>query len=213
MRGGRAHKAGDRKPSWRIAHLLSGVKFCDMGAPILNDVATDLASPPEFVKKTSLNPFPEAFKKPIADYYTSLKPLNVPRSRQETFKACLRATKKMPRWTIEHEDIQTGIIEGFARTKLLRFKDDFVIRLSASDDSQTIVDMRSKSRSTPWLQHKMHTLLWQAVYYGVVQFRASCDRASFACFSSARFASFCVVFEFLGGGLKVSAFRFALRHG
>lgn len=128
-----------------------------MGAPILNDVATDLASPPDFVKKASLNPFPEAFKKPISEYYTNLKPLHISQNREDAFSACLTAAKKMPRWTIEYEDSEAGIIEGFARTKLLRFKDDFVIRLSSSDDAQTIVDMRSKSRSTPWLRHNMHT--------------------------------------------------------
>ena len=119
---------------------------CSMGiAPRLNDVATDLVSPPEFVKKTSLNPLPEDFKKPIADYYTDLKPLRILKTRVETFDACIRAAKRMPRWTLEHEDVGAGIIEGVARTKLLRFKDDFVIRLSGSE-TETVVDMRSKSR-------------------------------------------------------------------
>lgn len=120
--------------------------FGSMGAPILNDVATDLSTPPAFVKKTSLNPFPEDFKKPVAEYYTSLKPLRVNKGRSETFDACIRAAGKMPRWTIEHQDVTAGVIEGVARTKILRFKDDFVIRLSGAADSETTVDMRSKSR-------------------------------------------------------------------
>eukprot|EP00892_Ulva_mutabilis_P000634 jgi/Ulvmu1/10571/UM065_0025.1 len=115
------------------------------GAPILNDVATDLTSPPEFVKKSTLNPLPEDFKKPIAEYYTELKPLRVPKSLAGTFDACIQAARQMPRWTIEYQDAEAGIIEGVARTKLLRFKDDFVIRLSGSE-GETVIDMRSKSR-------------------------------------------------------------------
>lgn len=130
-----------------------------MGPPILNDVATDLTAPPEFVTKPNLNPLPEDFKKAISEYYTDLKPLRVPKGRADTFDACTRAAKRMQRWTIEHEDAQAGIIEGVARTKLLRFKDDFVIRLSGSD-IETVVDMRSKSRCVI-----SHHLLLVAQYY------------------------------------------------
>lgn len=71
--------------------------------------------------------------------------MQVAQSQDATFSACLDAAKKMPRWTIEYEDRAGGIIEGVAVSALLRFKDDWVIRVQGSGD-QAVVDMRSKSR-------------------------------------------------------------------
>eukprot|EP01025_Chloroclados_australasicus_P032408 TRINITY_DN32893_c0_g3_i1.p1 TRINITY_DN32893_c0_g3~~TRINITY_DN32893_c0_g3_i1.p1 ORF type:complete len:156 (+),score=17.43 TRINITY_DN32893_c0_g3_i1:191-658(+) len=116
-----------------------------MPAPIINDVATDLANPPEFVKRPELNPLPEAFKKQISDFYTDLKPLELQCTVAEGFEACKRAAGTMPRWSLTHEDASAGVLEGVATTRILRFKDDFVIRV-AEHANGVKVDMRSKSR-------------------------------------------------------------------
>ena len=64
----------------------------------------------------------------------------------------------MPRWTIQYQDREAGVIEGVATTKLLRFKDDFIIRLSGSGDADTVVDMRSKSRFVIHHSYQKETL-------------------------------------------------------
>jgi Protein of unknown function (DUF1499) len=55
--------------------------------------------------------------------------VQVEQTQDATFSACMAAAGKMPRWKIDHEDRAGGIIEGVAVTALLRFKDDWVIRL------------------------------------------------------------------------------------
>lgn len=71
--------------------------------------------------------------------------MQVAKPQDATFSACLAVAKKFPRWNIEYEDSASGIIEGVAVTALLRFKDDWVIRVRGSG-TETVVDMRSKSR-------------------------------------------------------------------
>lgn len=55
--------------------------------------------------------------------------MQVAHSQDATFAACMAAAGTMTRWKIEHEDKAGGIIEGVAVTALLRFKDDWVIRV------------------------------------------------------------------------------------
>lgn len=49
-------------------------------------------------------------------------------------------------WTITYTKEEEGIIEGFAKTPLIGFKDDFIIRISELSGSGVVVDMRSRSR-------------------------------------------------------------------
>lgn len=112
-------------------------------APIINDVATDLVNPPEFVKN---KPLPDAFKPQIFQAYkTELQPLKLEATKQAAFEACQAACKRMQRWTLTREDPAEGMIQGYAVTGLLRFTDDFVIRVT-EDGTTARVDMRSKSR-------------------------------------------------------------------
>lgn len=115
-------------------------------APILNDVATDLANPPEFVAKPNLNPLPADFKPQIFKaYQEELQALKLTCTAAQAYDACKAGTERMPRWHITSEDSTAGIIEGYAVTGLLRFRDDFVIRVR-QDGEAARVDMRSKSR-------------------------------------------------------------------
>jgi uncharacterized protein (DUF1499 family) len=114
--------------------------------PIINDITTDLSNPVEFQKNSKLNPYPESFKSQVSSYYTDLKSLSVVKPKDTVYSACLAAAGQMPRWKIDHEDRTAGYIEGVAITKLLRFRDDWVVRLTDSADGCTVVDMRSKSR-------------------------------------------------------------------
>ena len=94
-----------------------------MPPPSINDVATCLRSPPQFVSKPKLNPLPEGFKPQIYKAYQhECRPLMMQADRAKSFDACLSSAKVMDKWTIEKEDASAGIIEGVATTKLLRFK-------------------------------------------------------------------------------------------
>lgn len=113
--------------------------------PILNDVATDLTNPPVFLS-ANICPLPEKSKRLIPSCYKDLKPLIVEGTPKDVvFEKVVEACKKMPRWTLTVQDKDKGVVEGFATTLLLRFKDDFVIRISGTGPNVT-VDMRSKSR-------------------------------------------------------------------
>lgn len=115
-------------------------------APIINDVATDLERLPTFESNPKLDPMSDATKKIVAESYKDLKSLRFAGGDKATvFDACLRAATKMPRWQLEIQSEEKGRIEGVASTWLLRFKDDFVVRLETAEND-VVLDMRSKSR-------------------------------------------------------------------
>jgi hypothetical protein len=119
-------------------------------APVLNDVATDLNKPPEFVSKANLNPLPPSFKSKTYDfppYREQLQALSVDGTLAPVFEACKRSCSHMPGWKLTNVDAQRGIIEGFATTLLMRFKDDFVIRLQ-ENAGKTRIDMYARADRT-----------------------------------------------------------------
>jgi hypothetical protein len=116
-------------------------------APLLNDVATNLNDVPEFVSKPSLNPLPTSFKTQIFNfplYKEELQALSVEGNKADVFEACKSSCSRMPRWTLTNVNAHRGTIEGFATTFLLRFKDDFVIRLQ-EQGGKTRLDMCAHS--------------------------------------------------------------------
>ena len=116
-----------------------------MCPPLINDVATDLDDPPSFTKE-QIGPLPEDFKPIIREHYSDLKPATFAGKKKGTvFRAVLKTATSMPRWTIKYENADEGVVEGISVTALLRFRDDFVIRVRPKDDG-SIVDMRSRSR-------------------------------------------------------------------
>lgn len=127
------------------------LSLCRLGmAPIINDVATDLNHAPMFVDNAKLGPLPQAYKKQIYDfepYRQELRPLKVQGPLSSVYEACLKSCSRMPRWRLSTQDSAKGVIEGVAVTALLRFKDDFVIRLEEQAGS-TRVDMCASPPST-----------------------------------------------------------------
>lgn len=70
--------------------------------------------------------------------------LALPRARVwETVVAVARA---QPGWTVTAADAETGELRAEARTRLLRFVDDVVVRVSATGDGASRVDVASASR-------------------------------------------------------------------
>jgi len=126
-----------------------------MGYPPINDVTTDLSSPPEFDAVANLPDnadrdmsFPSDFVETIRESYPQLSPFHLvgPQpTREEMFDVALNVAKEEPGWSLHRIDETNGMIEGTAQTWLFRFKDDFAIRVREVD-GDTVLDMRSKSR-------------------------------------------------------------------
>jgi hypothetical protein len=56
------------------------------------------------------------------------------------------ALLQRPRWTLTHQDEDEGLLRAECQTRLFRFVDDVVVRISLDADAQTRVDMESTSR-------------------------------------------------------------------
>ena len=76
--------------------------------------------------------------------YPDIKPLLLAVPMARLFDAAVAAGRAMG-WEVVSADRATGRIEAVATTRLLRFKDDVVVRLR-QDDEFVRVDVRSKSR-------------------------------------------------------------------
>ncbi|GLC40282.1 hypothetical protein PLESTB_001599200 [Pleodorina starrii] len=149
-------------------------------APVLNDVSTDLDDPPAFIVARH-GPLPEQWRPRIRAAYPDVKPLTVrvptPASASEaaaaagagtildTVTAVARAT---PLWQVQkvvdgtaagagaEAEAAPGVmlLEAVATTRLLKFRDDVVVRVRQEQGQQAEagsaaawrVDMRSKSR-------------------------------------------------------------------
>jgi uncharacterized protein (DUF1499 family) len=126
--------------------------------PKINDVTTDVQSPPEFSslvrrRGPGANPaiYPgESFAQEQARAYPDLKPMVLDRSREEAFELAAEAVRKL-RMDIVREDApgddpgQPGMIEAVDRTLILGFYDDVAIRVTGNETSAR-VDIRSASR-------------------------------------------------------------------
>lgn len=129
---------------------------------LIHDVATDADNPPQFQLLTALR---ERCRNRV-DYsglgsaahrrrYPDLQPLLLEQAPLDVFYAAydLVMSRKWflhgaRKWRMAGGEQIEGRIEATASTRLLRFKDDVVIRLLAYGDQQqhTRVDMRSASR-------------------------------------------------------------------
>ena len=135
-----------------------------LSRPILNDVSTDLESPPQFSAAPSAvaagappGPvaLPEEFKGQIRKGYPDLRPLKVDSADfSKVFAALERLARSRAGWEVTFVDDDGGregekTLQGVATTRLLRFKDDFVFRVKSSEEggsSFVVVDGRSRSR-------------------------------------------------------------------
>ena len=120
--------------------------------PAINDISTDLEHPPAFSHARSLPgnedrdmTFPEDFKAPIREKYPDLGPLALDVAPETAYERALELAKAQEGWTITHESPEEMTFEGLAVTSLLRFRDDFVVRVREHDGG-AVIDMRSKSR-------------------------------------------------------------------
>lgn len=77
--------------------------------------------------------------------YPDLEPLELELPPDRVFDLAVAAAREMERWTLTDIDPRGGRIEAEARTRLLRFVDDVVVRVEPLDDGSR-VRVRSTSR-------------------------------------------------------------------
>ncbi len=123
-------------------------------APLLNDVTTDFADPPTFMRAGLL----EGNRNRNLDYdrqrsepmqkaaYGPIEPLEVSDPPPIAFNHVKIAASEMPDWRITYVDPQRLALEGVATSQVFHFKDDFVIEVRSGAHGGSLVEMRSKSR-------------------------------------------------------------------
>ena len=115
---------------------------------MIHDVSTDVDDPPPFValRDTRLACKNGANYSGGIHNPSDIQPQIFTQSRDKIFHAALYAANAL-QWHIAAAVEAEGRIEATATTRLMRFKDDVVIRIRAQDDgSGTRLDIRSASR-------------------------------------------------------------------
>jgi uncharacterized protein (DUF1499 family) len=120
--------------------------------PAIHDITTDWENPPAFsaiapLRRGAPNPV-EYQGPPVADQqraaYPDIQPMLLDFTRAQAFDRALEAAREMG-WEIVDANPAQGRIEATATTFWFGFKDDVVVRISATDTGSRI-DVRSLSR-------------------------------------------------------------------
>ena len=120
--------------------------------PPIHDISTDLVNPPEFVATAPLRadaPNPVAYAgAEVAEQqrtaYPDLQTLTYAQSKPELVEASKQTIENLG-WELVNVDVDKGIIEATDTTAWFGFEDDVIIRVT-DNDSERLVDIRSKSR-------------------------------------------------------------------
>ena len=114
--------------------------------PILNDVTTDLADPPQFELDVAAGPgLPVEVVEQQKLAYPELQSLVVPEAPAACFTRVLAAARAMPDWEVITSDSAGGVIRAVATRRIFRFRDDVVIRIRP-EGAGSKIDLRSRSR-------------------------------------------------------------------
>lgn len=127
------------------------VVFNASDKPPINDISTDTSNPPAFVAIDAALRGPDAspleynpaFAPQQARAYPLVRPLDLPLDAGKAFDVAMGAVDKD--WQIILADRAAGRIEAVERSLWWGYRDDIVIRLTATPTG-TRVDVRSKSR-------------------------------------------------------------------
>jgi uncharacterized protein (DUF1499 family) len=122
--------------------------------PAINDITTDFDHPPQFDLLARLRPrghndYPGAKTAALQEAaYPDIEPLEADAAPDIAYRAALAVVTKR-KWLIVDARAPTarrdGVIEAVARTLIMGFRDDVVVRVSAGDSGSRI-DARSASR-------------------------------------------------------------------
>ena len=124
--------------------------------PRLNDVTTDLKSPPRFAALAQARDgavgYPaERFAALQVQAYADLQPFFVDRSVDEGYELALDVIRRVNRMEVVSDEPPggklgpVGVIEAVDRTLVLGFPDDVIVRVSG-DRTRSRIDIRSASR-------------------------------------------------------------------
>ena len=119
---------------------------------LINDITTDTVDPPAFNAVIALRP---PGSNPVeyggaavaarqAELYGDIRPVQSSLRAADAHNRALGIARGMG-WEIVASDSGTGIIEAVDTTRLFRFKDDVVIRVTSTAQGSR-VDIRSRSR-------------------------------------------------------------------
>ncbi len=113
---------------------------------MIHDVSTDTEEPPQFValRDTRLQCRNGIDYSGGKERHAGIEPQIFTQSREQIFQATLAAATTL-QWHIAAAIENEGRIEATATTRIMRFKDDVVIRLR-EHNSGTCLDIRSASR-------------------------------------------------------------------
>jgi uncharacterized protein (DUF1499 family) len=132
--------------------IVSGPLSSTGGAPLINDITTDTEDPPRFVaaETDAANSgrdmsYPgEEFAAQQRIGYPDLQPIPVDGSPAEVYARCVAVAQELG-WKLTLQDPASGSFEAVDVTRIFGFVDDIAVRVQG-DGSDTVVDMRSKSR-------------------------------------------------------------------
>lgn len=123
--------------------------------PLINDISTDVADPPTFVRAQQLPEndgwemaFPAENGELVLEHYPQVKSLPLAGTIDDVFGRAQQLATGEEDWTILGTDTgeKRRTIEGYSETGLFHFRDYFVIEIREIDDGAVVVDMRSKSK-------------------------------------------------------------------
>lgn len=114
--------------------------------PMINDISTNLESPPILIGPDRAEiPFPAGNADVIRETWPSLKALRLHSPPDQVFAVAQAAAAKRPGWTLSRTDKADLVFQGVATEGIFQFSDDFVVRVRPDGEGCT-VDMRSRSR-------------------------------------------------------------------
>ena len=122
---------------WTLSYSQAG--------PAINDITTDPANPPAFVKGELADAaYDPTWALIQAEAYPELAPIQVSLPPAAAYVRALATARAMEGWELSYEDAASGTVQARARTPIFRFVDDVVIRVTPEQDASRI-DLRSRS--------------------------------------------------------------------
>lgn len=115
----------------------------------INDVSTDLEDPPALTRAPGSGrslEYPAAFVPIARESYKELKSVTLNEPPEAVFRRVEALARSQPGWSVAACDVKTLVCEGYAESRVFRFRDDFAIRVRPDEGGGSVVDMRSRSR-------------------------------------------------------------------
>lgn len=125
-----------------VAVAIPAVLALAKGRPPINDITTDTADPPMFVRSTQHGDYPPRFVDAAREAYPDVAPLELPVPASRALALALDEARDRG-WEIVATD--AGGFEAYERSRVFRFRDDVRVRVRAAG-SGAVVDVRSASR-------------------------------------------------------------------